>query len=93
MGTTVPIAITIMFTHIFVTCDKFIIMYTCMYCVEAAMHYSTTHNINRRAQCQSERNELLAQVAKRAERAQLLVIVKSIVRDNLARYGELKCTQ
>ena len=25
MGTTVPIAITIMFTHMFVTCDKFII--------------------------------------------------------------------
>ena len=46
MGSTVPIAITIMFTHIFVTCDKFIIMYTCICCVGAAMHYSTTHNIN-----------------------------------------------
>ena len=46
MGTTVPIAITMMFTHIFVTCDKFIIMYTCMCCVGAGMLYSTTHNIN-----------------------------------------------
>ena len=43
MGTTVPIAITIMFNHIFLTCD---IMYTCMCCVGAATHYSTTHNIN-----------------------------------------------
>ena len=45
MGTTVPIAITMMFTHNFVMCDKFIIMYTCMCCVGAAMHYSTTQNI------------------------------------------------
>ena len=41
------------------------------------MHYYTTHNINRRGQ--SERNELLAQVAKRAERAQLLVIIIEII--------------
>ena len=45
MGTTVPIAIAMKFTHIFVLCDKFI-MYTYMCCVGAAMHCSTTHNIN-----------------------------------------------
>ena len=36
------------------------------------MHYSKTHNIIK-VRNESERNELLAQVAKRAERAQLLV--------------------
>ena len=45
MGTNVPIAIMVMFTHIFVTCDKFVIMYN-MCCVGAVMHYSTTHNFN-----------------------------------------------
>ena len=38
--------------------------------------YSTTHNINEvRNDKVSQCNELLAQVAKRAERAQLLVII------------------
>ena len=35
------IAITIMFTYIFVTCDKFIIMYTCMCYVGAAKLWSS----------------------------------------------------
>ena len=38
------------------------------------MHYSTTHNINIEV-----RNELLAQVAKRAERVQLLVEKNAIL--------------
>ena len=38
------------------------------------MHYSTTHNIIQ-VRNESERNELLAQVAKRAERVQLLVYI------------------
>ena len=36
MGTTVPIAITVLFTHNFVTCDKFVIIYN-MWCVGAVM--------------------------------------------------------
>ena len=65
-GTTVPIAIRVMFTH------KFVIMYN-MCCVGASN--ALIHNTKQlKCAMTSERNELPAQVAKRAERAQLLVL-------------------
>ena len=41
------------------------------------------HNINLSVPRQGDRNELLAKVAKRAERAQLLVCTNHIVEDGL----------